>query len=126
MIGLIAVDWKIPGVPDDAACARHIQRREADDRRVIACRDVDIRRSDTEAVPEFSRCPVVENVRPGEAQVLLPVVLLRLLPDDDVLGIAKLMRPLVAAGDGLALTHIPIDSTGIIVVRKIDAGDADM
>ncbi len=63
---------------------------------VVAGRDVDVGVADAEAVAELGHHVRLHDLRPGHAEVLLPVVLPRLLPDDDVVGLADLMRVLIA------------------------------
>jgi hypothetical protein len=86
MIRLMPVDGIRARVADDRP--RYWRGRKADDRRIVARRDVDVGIASAEPVAELAERTWREDVGPGDADVLLLVVLSRLLADDDVFGIS--------------------------------------
>ncbi len=120
VVALIAQDGEAAGVADDRA--RDRRAGEADDRRVVAGGDVDVGVAKTKAVAQLADQRRREDLRPGDAEVLLPVVLPRLLADDDVVGAALLVGVLVAGGQAV-LAELPVDASRVVLVRPVEADD---
>src|SRR5262249_37252143 len=71
----------------------------------------------------FTDGPRIEDARPGQAQIALRVLLISLLADDHVLGIANLTRPLIASDERVVPRDVPVHPAGVILVGEIEGRD---
>jgi hypothetical protein len=59
-------------------------------------------------------------MRPGQSVILLRVILFCRFADDYIFAFKNLMRVLIAESYIVALTRVPIETTGIVLERSIE------
>ena len=116
VIELVAIDRIGARIADDVTGR---DARPAHDRRVVAREDVDVRAALSEAVATFLHRRAAEDVRPGDAEVRLVVVLQRLLADDQLLVFAQLRAVLIARVHRVARARVPVETRGVVAVGLV-------